>query len=487
MPRNATRLLVHGLRGTAALVALLALATAAIYRWQPAWIEALDQALEDRRFRGRELELAAAAALARTDPEQAALPLQRLADDHRGFGPGDRQEAIYAVATQLLAHTYVVQGKPARAEELLAPLSAARPQDLPLRLQLTDLWQQLPGTRARAETALAELFALLPEEQAVAPRLVGLHASTSSWLQAGLTLAGHLDAVRPWIFELAYETDPPGIAGLQRARLLVSLAPDGALLARVRLPADVSRVRIELPRRGWFQVRAPELRLRGRPAPVRPDPPAPGADLTADGDAWRCLGGIAPQLWLSLAPPTSEPTEGELRLQLEALPQEPLRALLLAPSGEQMLAALERAGHTGAAATLRRHRSWFAFAAGVGLRWRSAGQPFDDTRVRVAMPAFRVPRADGIDFAVVLPLDAACDQLRLQLPPHPGIAFELDRIVVAGPEGEIDLDPRGSALDAADLEPAPPAFRVRGPDPWLALVLPAQRRVGTVRVQGRLP
>lgn len=458
MGRKVRHLLCHTLRAACLLGTLLALALVLLAQLRPSWLAAVDQALEDARFAGPHAELYQAALLTDRDPAAGIPRLGALAARYAGFHPGDRQHAIHAVATSLQARALLAAQQADQALQIIDQQLVQRTRDLGLRLLRLDALRATPAGERELAGALAELHALLPEHPGIAAQLVEWHCQREEWLPAARALARHLQAPRAAAFMLRHDAPAPTDANLRRVRLLPLVAADGRIVAHFRLPEGATTAWIDLPDRSWVNVAGAELRLEGATTAMTPEPVGRSA--------------------LRVQLPAPAPQDGiacTFTARVHALLPPHLRPWLRGPAADRMLAALVDAGLPHEAAELQRHRTWQVLADGISVRWRPApGAPL--TGPIAAVPAFGLPGADGVGFAVEWSLDALCSELHFDPWPSADLPFVIRMIRLDEAGTTIELGPgRALGTAATDAGSAP------------ALVLPRAMAVTALRLLGTCP
>lgn len=475
-PPTGRRLLQAG-RIASAAVALLALATAAVYRWAPTWVDAADAWLVDHYVDADRQRVADAVALGQRDPDAGIAALRVLCDEFADALPTEHRGQRWAEAAAGLLALLRQQGWTAAAIELGRERIAFDPQDLTARLELVDLLAT-GGAEERLQM-LRELHGLLPEDPAVTQRLLADLAGRGDHLGWGRVAAAHLRAQRRNLFRVVGERPELVVPWLMSEPWLPQVTDDLTLHGEVTLQAGTTVARFSLP--PWIELRGPRLQLGG--ATLSAD--APGS-LSAEDGVLRTRDRRDASLGFALPAPLGDAAVARLQAQLHIAPLPFPGELLLGPDAERALAELPEGDDRAA---LRRHRAAAAFSRDVALFWRGPDQGFARERSAAGRARLGLPRADGIPFCAEFAVDAHCAGLRFDAPSLAGLPFRILRLEVlradalplllaAGP---------GAVTGSNDLAADGDGWRSTGSDPWLAQHPPEPVAVLAVRVMGVLP
>jgi hypothetical protein len=455
---TARRLLLAG-RLLSAGLALAALGTAAVWRWRPQWVDAVDQALVRRHLEADRQRIEAAAALAGRDPAAAIEELRGLCARFSGGLRSEHRGQRWAEASAILARLLRAGGQRDQALELCRERVRFHPLDLIAHLDLIDLLAQDLRDSNEHDQRLHELHALLPENQAVTQRMLAYLAGKRQHAAWGKALAAHLRSARRYAFRIL--VDWPGIpstwilsepfqpqcaAGILRSELLLAA---GAAGVRVQPPAGVT-------------LHDPRLEVAGLGAIA--------GEASADGPVF------------ALPAPLPAPAAARFGAGVDVAEPPWLQAILLGPDAEAALSELPPGPECD---QVRRHRAAAAFAEGLALLWRAAPEPFAEERRSQARARLGFPAEDGIPFRVEFPIDAACAELRLLLPGRTGLAFTIASLEAVGAApAPLATGPEQVGLD--DLRFEAGALVSTGPRPVATVRLPGPAHVRRVLLTGVL-
>ncbi|MBM4061883.1 MAG: hypothetical protein FJ265_12420 [Planctomycetes bacterium] len=478
MPRHDGRRLLQVGRLACAAVALLALGTAAAYRWAPTWIDAVDAFLVARYVDADRARVAGAVALGQRDPDAAIAALTALDDAFADALPTEHRGQRWAEASAALCSLLRQRGRTEEAIALGKRRVAFAPQDLTAHLDLIDLLA-LRGGEERLQR-LRELHALLPENPAVAWRFLADLGARGDHLGWGKAAAAHLRAQRRNLFRVVNEHPTIMVPWLLSEPFLPWVTDDLVLHGEVTLQAGTTLVRISLP--PWIELHEPVLQLGG--ATLRPDAAAWGPPA-ADG-ILRTRDRSDASLAFALPAPQGPAAVARLRAGLHVVPLPFPGDLLQGTDADRALSALPDGDDR---ALLLRHRAAAAFAREVALFWSGTDESFARERSATGRARLGLTLRDGIPFCAEFAVGAACGGLRFHAPALAGLPFRILRVEALrgdGPPIVLPADP-AAAAGRHDLEPDGALWRSTGGDPWLLLRLPQAVELTAVRVIGVLP
>jgi hypothetical protein len=481
MQRKHLRLLVHLTRGALLAVGSTAAATAAIWTWQPDWVDRADAWFVKQyvgRYRDR-LDMIRGV----TDPARQYEQLTALVNDLAGVRRQDRLADVVADCYLRLSQHEEARGDVAAAARWMLRSVEFDDHSLHNEVRLCELSYRLPEERADALSRLQALAQRHPGNPFVAPVLATLLARDDQPLEAAKVIASADDAMRSRLWTISWDAGT-GIDRTTRRCETVPVYAGGELLLRFSVDEPIVGLSLVPP---TFHCAVLEgLRLEvagGRTIDLLP------ADATVQHmDVGRgraaTWGGSGP--WVETR--WREPIAAGTPLVVRARElRTPLRAFAAATTEPALVAWIDAAPaeHRDLAARLRRIRAITTASGQVQVFWAGRGEDFAAERSRAAQ-AIVLPDEAGGRFDVEVPLDTDAHVVRVDLPEGIGTAYGFERLVLAGGDGPIAIDAAAVDLHAANgCERRDGRYVVTGRDPYFVFTVPgAPQRLAAVMISG---